>query len=574
MYFFGGERDIRNYQLPRKKYSSAFHGSSTRWEIMNESSEVPASLENETVSTSEGRLSLKKPVEWIRNNPKFLMLFLSATVITSLSCIFYIIRMLELGNPGFTLDDSWIHLQFARTIYEGTPFEYSPGYPSTGSTSPLWSLILSVVFVFTSDTITIVWGVFIISMIFFIACSYLVGFIIQSYTKSVYWGIAGIFGFVIIPRNTWLMLSGMETPLFMLILLFSIYLLDRTDTKADLFLGVVAGLAYLSRPEGVLIAVLLIPIRYLMLIQKHQMDIKRIRNLLVSAVIALTIVTPWILYCFSVTGYPLPDTFYAKVHTPTPAEFEAWDTWWQFFVREMNFLVIGMAAGAFLLLTRRPYPWILALALTILYRLSAPYASLINDARYLVPIFDLFFITAIVFAAWLVETGFVRLLKFRDVPETRHLSVIIVVLLLIIPLIPYYVNQATYFTKSVRTINDMQVALGTWMAENTPEDAVFATHDAGAIRFISGRRMIDLAGLISPDIIHGNMTTSQTLSYLRQQGCNYFVFFDELFIYWSYQLPWNAYVKLYTIHIPPEIYASAGRDTMSVWFINWTRTSY
>ncbi len=541
---------------------------------MNETSEGNGDTEIPSESFSEVKPIWLRPIDWIRKNPDPVVLFIAAVIITSVSCAYYFSIMLNLGDPGFTLDDSWIHLQFARTIYEGTPWEYSPGYPSTGSTSPLWSVILSVLFYFTSDTITIVWGVLLISMVFFIACSFLIGHIVRMYTTRVSWGVVGILGFVILPRNTWLMLSGMETPLFMFILLFSIYLLDRTDSKSDLLLGVLAGLAYLSRPEGVLVAVLLIPLRFLMLGYKQQVDKKRIQNLILSGVLALIIVAPWILHCLNVTGHPLPDTFYAKVHSPTEIEQQAWDNWWYFFVKEMNFLIIGMAAGAFLILRGKPFPWILAVTLTILYRLSTPYAALINNARYLVPIFDLFLIAAIVFAAWLIETTLVRVMRLKDVMETRSLSVVIITILLVIPLIPYYVNQATYFTKSVRTINDMHVGLGTWIAENTPEDAIFATHDAGAIRYISGRRMIDIAGLLSPDIIHSNMSTTETLSYLRQQGCNYFVFFDELFAWWSYHLAWNAYEKLYTVHIPSEIFASAGRDTMSVYRIYWENTSY
>ncbi|MFW9892826.1 MAG: hypothetical protein ACFFFO_11515 [Candidatus Thorarchaeota archaeon] len=570
-----GEGDIRKYPFSRKTYSAdellVFnHGGSS----LNESSEAKGHEVILNESDSEARSIFTKLIDWFHSNPVPVTLFIVSVITTAISCAYYISTMLGLGNPGFTLDDSWIHLQFARTIYEGTPWEYSPSYPSTGSTSPLWSILLSVIFFFTSDTISVVWGVLMISILFFIACSFLVGYLIQAYTESSLWGIVGILGFVILPRNTWLMLSGMETPLFMFILLFSIYLLDRTDLKADLLLGVFAGLAYLSRPEGVLIAVLLIPFRFLMLSYKRQVNRKRILTLIISGIVAIIIVLPWILHCINVTGLPLPDTFYAKVHSPTDVEKEAWDIWWYFFVREMYFLLFGISAGVFLLLKGKPFPWILAVSLTILYRLSAPYASLINNARYLVPIFDLFLIAAVVFAAWIIEASFEKLLKVKGTMDVRYLSVIAISILLLVPLIPSYVSQADYFTKSVRTINDMHVGIGTWLAENTPEDAVFATHDAGAIRYISGRRMIDLAGLLSPDIIHGNMSSTETLRYLRQQGCNYFVFFDELFIWWTLFLPSNAYERIYTVHIPPEIYASAGRDTMSVFQIYWENTTY
>src|SRR5262249_60894756 len=53
------------------------------------------------------------------------------------------------GTPGlssFPLDDSWIHLQFARNLAEGRGFVYNTGTPVAGSTAPLWTLTLAAVF--------------------------------------------------------------------------------------------------------------------------------------------------------------------------------------------------------------------------------------------------------------------------------------------------------------------------------------------------------------------------------------------------------------------------------------------
>src|ERR1051325_11139025 len=47
------------------------------------------------------------------------------------------------GASGFPLDDSWIHLQFARNLAEGAGFSYNPGVPVAGSTAPLWTLLLA-----------------------------------------------------------------------------------------------------------------------------------------------------------------------------------------------------------------------------------------------------------------------------------------------------------------------------------------------------------------------------------------------------------------------------------------------
>ena len=124
---------------------------------------------------------------------------------------------------------------------------------------------------------------------------------------------------------------------------------------------------------------------------------------------------------------------------------------------------------------------------------------------------------------------------------------------------------------AVKNINEQQVNIGKWLVHNTPEDAVLAVHDVGALRFFSNRTIIDLAGLVSPDIMHGNMTATETLQYLKAQGCEYFVFFDELFVFWSFYLH-GGYTKLYTVFLPDNVIS--GRDRMSVWYIDWNNTIY
>lgn len=536
---------------------------------MNESSEKEVNSVVE--KNSSGKIKIFS--RWLDGNRGFVTILITAIVATGASCAYYLLTMLSYTNPGFTLDDSWIHLQFAKTIYEGTPWEYSPGYPSTGSTSPLWSLILSSLFYIYSDPIGLAWGVYIISICFYIASSFVVGTIVSNYTQSVTWGVLAIIGFVIIPRNTWLMLSGMETPLFVFALLISIIVLDRVETKYDLLLGILVGVAYLSRPEGIIVA-FGVPIRFLILGYKRKLNKTRIVTLFVSAGLAALVALPWILHCLSVTGLPLPDTFYAKVHTPSESEIDAWNFWWTLFVRQMPFLLLGVFLGIILIVKGKPFPWLFAVVLTVLYRLSAPYASLINNNRYLLPIFDLFYIVAVISVAWTLEIVLVGIFHFVKSPDVKLIAVTFTLFILIIPLIPSFIDQATYYGRAVKTVNDLHVNIGYWMAENTPEDAVFATHDAGAVRFISNRSMIDLAGLVSPDIIHGNMTPRETLSYLREKGCTYFVYFNDLFYFWTLFLPSAAYEMVYTVTIPPEVHVGGGRPTMSVYQIFWEYTSY
>src|SRR5207244_5142763 len=55
----------------------------------------------------------------------------------------FIVRERQIaGAAGFPLDDSWIHLHFARNLAAGAGFSYNPGVPIAGSTAPLWTLLL------------------------------------------------------------------------------------------------------------------------------------------------------------------------------------------------------------------------------------------------------------------------------------------------------------------------------------------------------------------------------------------------------------------------------------------------
>lgn len=510
-------------------------------------------------------------VRVIKRYQEDVMLLLFAAAVTISCCIYYLSTMLTISDPGLTLDDSWIHVQFARTIFEGRPWEYSPGFASTGSTSPLWSVILSSIFFFTSDQFGIVWGTYVISIMFFIGSTYIAGRLVANYLEHPGWGLLTMIAFVIIPRNAWLMLSGMETPLFVFVLLFSIWLLDKQEMKYDLILGVVAGIAYLSRPEGIII-VLCIPLRLLMIAVRGKVSKQRLGLFILSGIIAVIVVSPWVLHCLTTTGYPLPDTFYAKVHTPTTSEIEAWDFWWTVFVREMPYIPVAVFLGVLLIVKGKPFAWLIPVSLTVMYRLSTPYAALINNARYLVPIFDLFIVVAIVSGAIVFKLILKTLLEIKDELSINVVGILLLVFVIITPMTPYYVWQATNYGKAAGNINDMQVHLGYWLDANTPPDSVFATHDAGAIRFFSGRTMIDLAGLVSPDMIHGNMTAIEKMQYLYDNGCNYFVFFDELFGWWARLLPPHSYSTLYTVFLPDNVVS--GRDTMSVFQIHWEQTNF
>ena len=47
---------------------------------------------------------------------------------------------------GLPLDDNWIHFVYAKNLAEEWGFNYNPGVPEAGFTSPLWIIILAIPF--------------------------------------------------------------------------------------------------------------------------------------------------------------------------------------------------------------------------------------------------------------------------------------------------------------------------------------------------------------------------------------------------------------------------------------------
>jgi hypothetical protein len=61
--------------------------------------------------------------------------------------------------------------------------------------------------------------------------------------------------------------------------------------------------------------------------------------------------------------------------------------------------------------------------------------------------------------------------------------------------------MAHLFAENCENIEEMNVALGRWLAEHSPPDRWIAVGDAGALRFFSDRRTVDLLGLNNHEVL-------------------------------------------------------------------------
>jgi len=72
------------------------------------------------------------------------ILILAGALLISLAV--YLVACFIAYRIGFPLDDSWIHQTYARNLALRGEWSFLPGQPSAGSTSPLWTILLSVGF--------------------------------------------------------------------------------------------------------------------------------------------------------------------------------------------------------------------------------------------------------------------------------------------------------------------------------------------------------------------------------------------------------------------------------------------
>ena len=86
---------------------------------------------------------------------------------------------------------------------------------------------------------------------------------------------------------------------------------------------------------------------------------------------------------------------------------------------------------------------------------------------------------------------------------------------------------AAAFATDVAIINGEMVVVAQWLDRNTPPDALIAAHDIGAIGYFTRRPILDLAGLISPEVIPFIRDEAKLGEWMKAKGAQYLVTFPK-----------------------------------------------
>ena len=99
--------------------------------------------------------------------------------------------------------------------------------------------------------------------------------------------------------------------------------------------------------------------------------------------------------------------------------------------------------------------------------------------------------------------------------------------ILIVPLIGigFWFMGAQAYSKDVAFINSEMVKIAKWIESNTQKQEIIAAHDIGALGYFANRQILDLAGLVSPDVIPFIRDEVKLASYLHEHRPVYLITF-------------------------------------------------
>lgn len=193
----------------------------------------------------------------------------------------------------FLEEDALITLRYARNLWRGDGLVYNPGERVMGFTSPLWTILVSPI-VGTMPVAAARVALTLLCLVLYMgACAVLLRLARSEFALGT-WGTVVFFAFLSLePRLVGESVSGMEMSLFLLVIATTVLTVERDKPSASFAL---ASLSYLVRPEGALLWALVFV--YFWALRK--------KPPLMEAVVPSALITiPWLAFSTMYFGSPL-----------------------------------------------------------------------------------------------------------------------------------------------------------------------------------------------------------------------------------------------------------------------------
>ncbi len=416
---------------------------------------------------------------------------------------------------GFPLDDAWIHQTYARNLGLHGVMAFSSGQPSTGSTSPGWTILLAMGY---KLKVPFLGWTYILGGIFAVATAFTAAALSESYFKDFKRAVIVAIICIVEWHLAWAAFSGMEVGLFTFLTLLILLLIHRKSSP--LLMGSLIGVAFLVRPEAVILAVLY-GVRLLLTRRENPKQLLTTTGIFIA--IFLIIISPYVMFNLTYSGRPFPNTVSAKFMMYG----YPWSPWKSLkylldvliYFSEGPSILLVLAAGFLFYKTFRLqrtdilYPLVWPLTLIGIYAIALP--TIFDHGRYLMPLMPILTIYG-------VEGLFKFLERFPGKSPLRLATWLTFGSMVIL----LWVHGAADFAYRVKLLTETHLRAANWINANTPPDAIVATHDIGIIGYFTQRQIVDLAGLVTPEVVPIMKNQTELAGYVHEKHATHLVVFS------------------------------------------------
>ncbi|MEW6104366.1 MAG: hypothetical protein AB1630_11235 [bacterium] len=387
----------------------------------------------------------------------------------------------------FMIDDAFTSFRYAKNLVEGKGFVYNPGERVEGYTNFLWTLIIAIFMKlgFQPERLSQVLGIIFAGLSIFLV--FLIGCLLSPKNR-----LFNLITCLFLCANSCFACwadGGLEGPFFTFLILLAIYRYFLEIQNKKVYLSpILFGISSLTRPEGILFFGITF-IHQIVLFFKNKISLK---NLFLSIAFFLSIFAPYYLWRYAYYGFPLPNTFYAKVGEGISQYLRG--------VKYIKDFLIEFSGWIFLAIPfvfkRFNTNYLYFLLITFSYLLYIIYigGDSLSMYRFLVPILPFLYL--------LFQEG---LKSFTELfSEKKAIAIVFIILAIGIPLTTKksFSGNSYNALSSQSTLTQNWSFVGKWMKDNISKNASIALSPAGAIPYYSGLYSIDMLGLCDLNISH------------------------------------------------------------------------
>lgn len=443
-------------------------------------------------------------------------LWWAAGVVTCLAVVLFVVFGLRGISFGFPLDDAWIHQTYARNLAQRGTWSFVPGRISGGSTSPLWTVLLALGYK-VSESFAWNWTL----AISIIALGLIVVLLGKSFSRGAQQNYLFTVSFAIMLgfewHLNWAAASGMETLLYSLGICILLFIMFSNEQKWE-WVGVILGLLLWIRPDGLTLLGPVGLITTILLFNKKINFRKLVPGFLIFALIAAA----YLFFNHITTGLIFPNTFYAK-------QMEYRELYLTPYIQralaEFQVLVVGPGIvvlpgflyGIYWGIKSKDWKliafiaWVLGFGLIYAWRLPVTY----QHGRYMIPVLPVY-----LFIGMLGSRCLIQLIQKESIRKTIQFAFSTFVVLITFG---FYIIGILTYRNDIKTINTLMVEPAKYINEVTNPNDLIAVHDIGAMGYFSDREIVDLAGLVNPEVIPFIRDEAKLQQYMKGLGVDYFV---------------------------------------------------